>query len=101
MGRSVSKLVLCAVLALAVPPIETSAAVETCSPTAVSARGEPSAFNWLARTKARANWRAKVRQLKGLGAPYSDWNRAHEPTEDCGPDGRGIACTFSGIPCRP
>ena len=78
----------------------TPAAAQTCATSTISGRGEPSAFQWLARTKARANWRAKVRKLKGLGSPYSDWNRAQSRTEDCGPDGRGIACTFAGIPCR-
>ena len=101
MQRDAKTLLICAMLAAATLPIAAAAGAQTCAPAAVSARGEPSAFKWLARTKARANWRAKVRKLKGLGAPYSDWNRAHNQTEDCGPDGRAMACTFTGLPCRP
>lgn len=89
------------VVALTAPSLFTPARAAQCAAAAISARGEPAAFQWLARTKARANWRAKVRHFKGLGAPYADWNRAKNRTEDCPPSGRGIACTFAANPCRP
>ena len=72
-----------------------------CAAGRVSARGEPSVFQWLALTKAKGNWRAKVRRTKALGGLYADWRRADSPTQDCGPDGKGIACTVTAIPCRP
>ena len=86
---------------LIAPALATSARAGQCAPAAVSAHGEPATFQWLARTKARANWRAKVRHLKGLGAPFADWDRAENRTEDCTPSVRGIACTFAATPCRP
>ena len=89
-----------AVHTLAAAPMA-QARADQCATIPVTVRGEPSAFQWIARTKARASWRAKVRRLKGLGSPYSDWSRAQNRTEDCGPDGRGKACTFQGTPCRP
>jgi len=72
-----------------------------CAAGAVSARGEPSVFQWLALTKAKGNWRAKVRHTKILGGAYADWNRAESRTQVCGPDGKGIACTVTAIPCKP
>lgn len=72
-----------------------------CASTVVSARGEPSVFQWLALSKAKGNWRAKVRRTKGLGGLYADWRRADSRTEECGPDGKGIACTVAAVPCRP
>lgn len=78
-----------------------SALAAQCAPARVSARGEPSVFQWLALTKAKGNWRAKVRRTKALGGLYADWRRAENRTEDCGPDGKGIACTVSAVPCRP
>lgn len=79
----------------------TAAHAGQCAQARVSARGEPSVFQWLALTKARGNWRAKVRRSKGLGGLYADWKRAESRTEDCGPDGRGIACTVTATPCQP
>jgi hypothetical protein len=72
-----------------------------CAARPVSARGEPSAFEWLAKTKARANWRSRVRSVKALGPPYSTWSRAESRTEDCAPTSRGVVCSFTGVPCRP
>lgn len=78
-----------------------TARAETCSGEPVSARGEPSRFVWLAKTKARANWRRKVRGTPGLGAGMAVWSRALETEERCltGPD--GTVCIFTGLPCKP
>ncbi len=93
---------LLAVLALGIAAGGTrSAGAAQCAAAPVSARGEPSVFRWLALTKAKGNWRAKVRRTKRLGGLYADWKRAQASTEDCGPDGKGIACTVTAIPCRP
>ncbi len=71
-----------------------------CSQAAVSSQGEPARFEWLAKTKARANWRAKVRALSELGPDYANWNIAAERSEICsdGPD--GVTCLFTGTPCK-
>ena len=76
-------------------------AAETCAAAAVSAQGEPSAFEWIARTKARANWRSRIRATKDLGADYSSWTRASSRDERCNPTPKGIVCSFTGTPCKP
>ena len=95
-----SVLIIAALLAggLALPSAE---AAPACAAAPVTARGEASTFQWLARTKARANWRVKVRRLKGLGADYANWNEARSTAYECGQNGKGIACTVSAIPCHP
>lgn len=77
------------------------ARAETCSEAPVSARGEPSKFEWLAKTKARANWRRRVRGTPGLGPDFAVWPRAANSEERCltGPD--GTVCIFTGTPCKP
>lgn len=77
-----------------------AAAGGLCANLPVAARGELASFEWLAKTKARANWRSRVRATKALGESYSSWNRAKERQEVCDNWGRGIVCTFSGIPCQ-
>lgn len=86
-----------ALLALAAEPSK----AETCGPEAVVARGEASRFTWLAKTKARANWRRKVRETSGLGTGYSNWQKAKEAEERCLTGPEGTVCVFTGTPCMP
>ena len=51
-------------------------AAQTCASPLISARGEPSSFEWLAKTKAQANWRSRVRATRDLGAAYATWSLA-------------------------
>jgi hypothetical protein len=83
-------------LILPVPP----AHAVTCAIDPVAATGEPSRFIWLAKTKARANWRRKVRSLPQLGAPYAVWAQADYTTERCVTGPKNTVCTFTGTPCR-
>ncbi|MCB1506111.1 MAG: hypothetical protein KDJ47_14130 [Hyphomicrobiaceae bacterium] len=71
-----------------------------CTASAVSARGEPSRFEWVAKTKARANWRRRVRALPGLGPSYADWKKAADLEESCISGPAGTVCSISGVPCR-
>ena len=73
----------------------------TCHDTAVTARGEPSRFVWLAKTKARANWRREVRTLEGLGPDWAVWPNAADTTERCVSGPEGTLCIFTGTPCKP
>ncbi len=86
-----------AAVALAASPVW----AETCVQLPVTARGEPSSFEWLAKTKAHANWRSRVRATKAIGPAYSNWVRAADRLETCNPSPKGIICTFTGTPCRP
>lgn len=79
---------------------EPARAAGICAPEPVSARGENSRFAWSAKTKARANWRRKVRALPGLGPDYANWNRAQNTEERCLTGPAGTLCIFSGIPCK-
>jgi hypothetical protein len=72
----------------------------TCAERPVTARGDPSRFELLAKAKARGNWRAKVRALPSLGALYADWNKALAADYRCSAkDGRHI-CVAVAHPCR-
>ncbi|MBU2581795.1 MAG: hypothetical protein KJ622_08765 [Alphaproteobacteria bacterium] len=71
-----------------------------CAAESVYASGEPASFEWLARIKTHANWRAKVRVLPGLGDAYANWKRAENTTERCFSGPEGTVCQFTGIPCR-
>jgi hypothetical protein len=73
----------------------------TCSGTPVEARGEQSRFVWIAKTKARANWRAKVRRTPGLGTKHANWARAENTQERCLTGPAGTLCIFTGTPCLP
>lgn len=100
---ALSTAIILAVMLLAVGTPTQSAADEqpkTCSAKAVTVRGDPSKFEWIARTKAKANWRAKVRAITGLGDPYANWNRAENRQEECDAVPNGTVCEFTGIPCR-
>lgn len=71
-----------------------------CAEKPVTARGEFAASEWLARLKARANWRHRVRRTPGLGADFGDWGNARAPTERCIKGQGGHYCVFTGVPCR-
>jgi hypothetical protein len=76
------------------------AVAATCAERPVTARGEPSRFELMAKAKARGNWRAKVRALPSLGALYADWNKALAADYRCSQqDGRHI-CVAVAHPCR-
>jgi hypothetical protein len=87
-----------ALLACAVPAAAGAAA---CADKAVSARGDPSRFEVLAKAKARGNWRAKVRAMPTLGAAYADWSKALAPDYVCGQKDAQYVCTAIAHPCRP
>ena len=74
---------------------------ETCAAEAVTARGEQARFEWLAKTKARANWRRKVRLAAGLGPAYANWAKARDTEERCIEVQGRTYCIFTGTPCRP
>jgi hypothetical protein len=77
-----------------------AASALVCATETISARGEPSKLEWLAKTKARANWRSRVRATAQLGALYSTPARAVEANSACFADKGGTVCTFTAIPCR-
>lgn len=88
--------------AIFVPGIHAApAAAKQCAGQSVEARGEPSRFLWLAKTKTRANWRRKVRATPGLGTDYANWARAETTDEKCYSGPTGHLCIFSGTPCKP
>lgn len=92
-----------AAITATVPVVVTTGAAraEVCAPEPVTARGENSRFAWTAKTKARANWRRKVRGLAGLGPDYANWNRAQNTDEHCLSGPAGTLCIFTGTPCKP
>lgn len=73
---------------------------DSCAADAVTARGENSRFMWSAKTKARANWRRRVRGLPGLGPDYDNWSRAKDTDEKCLTGPAGSLCIFTGTPCK-
>lgn len=75
-------------------------AAKTCSDAAVSARGEPARFIWIAKTKARANWRRKVRATPSLGTDFANWGNAETSEERCITAEGGTVCIFTGYPCK-
>ncbi len=70
-----------------------------CAGSPVEARGEQSRYEWLAKTKARANWRRKVRLTPGLGPTYANWAHAENTEERCLTGPAGTLCIFTGLPC--
>ena len=72
--------------------LTTTVQAGACAESAVSARGEESRFVWMAKTKARANWRRKVRSMPGIGPSYANWARAENTEERChdGTVGNGL-----------
>jgi hypothetical protein len=87
-----------AVLAVCSGALPATAA--TCSDRVVRARGEPSRFETLAKAKARGNWRAQVRALPDLGAPYANWYIAQSADYECAQDKSDYLCTAVARPCR-
>lgn len=75
-------------------------AAKTCSDAAISARGEPARYLWLAKTKARANWRRQVRATPNLGADFANWGNADTSDERCITAENRTVCIFTGYPCR-
>ena len=100
MSRScLGAMTVSAVLLAALAP-SGSAAAATCADKPVTARGDPSRFEVLAKAKARGNWRAKVRAMPALGAAYADFNKALAADYRCDQkDGRHV-CTVVAHPCR-
>jgi hypothetical protein len=85
---------------LAVLAAGTPASAATCADKPVSARGDPSRFEVVAKAKARGNWRAKVRAMPTLGAAYADFNQALAADYRCTEkDGRYV-CVATAHPCR-
>ncbi len=74
---------------------------DTCASSPVVARGEEASYVWLAKTKARANWRAKVRASSGLGPNFANWSRAQNTEERCLTGPANSLCIFTGTPCAP
>lgn len=88
------------VMALSTAVSTASAQHLTCAAEPVSAKGEPARFEWMARNKARGNWRSKVRIIAGLGGAYANWSNATDTDEYCIKGPTGAVCTFTGRPCR-
>jgi len=88
------------VTAMLMSAMATAAAAATCADRTVSARGEASRLEVLAKAKARGNWRAKVRALPDLGADYADWYKAQGADYTCSEGEDGTVCTAFALPCR-
>ena len=89
--------VVLAALAMGAPAV-----AATCADRPVSARGDPSRFEVVAKAKARGNWRAKVRAMPTLGAAYADFNKAFGGGLSLQPEGgalrlRGSRASVSGL----
>ena len=78
-----------------------SARAASCADRPISARGDPSRFEVLAKAKARGNWRAKVRAMPTLGAAYANWSRALAAEYQCEKKDSLYVCTAVAHPCRP
>lgn len=87
-------------ISFSAPPAAAIAPEPVCGSESVTARGEPARFLWLARTKARANWRRRVRAMTDLGPDFSVWGRAINTEERCLTGPSGTVCIFTGTPCR-
>ncbi|CCB67399.1 conserved protein of unknown function [Hyphomicrobium sp. MC1] len=94
---TVSVIILATIL---VPEFPNGAHADTCASAPVVARGEESRFEWSAKAKTRANWRAKVRAMTTLGPDYANWGRAQDTEERCMTGPKGTVCIFTGTPCR-
>ena len=76
------------------------AVAATCADLPITARGDPSRFELLAKAKARGNWRAKVRVTPALGAAYADWNKALAADYRCSEKDGVHTCVAVAHPCR-
>ena len=92
---ALTALVLLAAIIAASP-----AGAATCADQPVTARGDPSRLEVLAKAKARGDWRAKVRALPALGAAYADWYKALAADYRCSQQAGGYVCTAVAYPCR-
>lgn len=81
--------------------VTATAEAKTCAGFSVTAKGEQSRYAWLAKAKARANWRSKVRRTPELGPRYANWARAESTEERCAMGPSGTLCTLTGTPCLP
>ena len=77
-----------------------NAEAATCADQPVTARGDPSRLEVLAKAKARGNWRAKVRAMPALGAAYADWYKALGADYRCSEQDGGTLCVAVAYPCR-
>lgn len=96
-AQSALALVAFLVLAAAAPAV----AEPVCAGAPMSAKGEASRYQWLAKTKAHANWRAAVRAMADLGPDYANWRKAADVSYDCKDRDGLVSCTFTGTPCKP
>lgn len=96
--RSAAAVALAAALAFFLPAA--AARADRCASEPVFASGEPASYEWLARIKTHANWRAIVRSMPELGDSYANWERAEDVTERCFSGPAGTVCNFTGRPCR-
>ena len=87
--------VVLAALAMGAPAV-----AATCADRPVSARGDPSRFEVVAKAKARGNWRAKVRAMPTLGAAYADFNKALAADYRCSQKEGRYVCAAVAHPCR-
>jgi hypothetical protein len=76
------------------------AVAANCANQPVSARGDASRYEVLAKAKARGNWRAKVRAMPTLGAAYADWYKALAADYNCNTSDGLHTCTAVAHPCR-
>jgi hypothetical protein len=91
---------LALIVAASIGALPGAAEAATCADQPVSARGEPSTLEVLAKAKARGNWRAKVRALPGLGAAYADWYKATAADYRCSEEKGNTVCIAVALPCR-
>jgi hypothetical protein len=91
--------VIAALVLLAIAAADPAAAA-SCAVQPVSARGDPSRYEVLAKLKARGNWRAKVRAMPTLGADYADFNRAQDAGYQCSLEDGFHTCIATAQPCR-
>lgn len=99
-GACMPAIRLSASAAIALAILATPAAAATCADQRVSARGDPSGYEVLAKGTARGNWRAKVRAMPTLGAAYADWSKALAADYQCNQKDGQYVCTAVGHPCR-
>jgi hypothetical protein len=89
-----------AAIAVTVVVTATPLAAATCADRPVTARGDPSRFEALAKAKARGNWRAKVRAMPAFGALYANWNKALAADYRCSERGGLHECEAVAHPCK-
>lgn len=98
--RPIIRQLLLIVTALPAITAAMPAAAQTCFITSVTAGGEPSRALWLAKTKARSNWRQKVRLMPRLGAEYANWSQAENTAEMCTLQDGKHHCRARATPCK-